>query len=523
MRSLHARLLAALLALACAGLLVLAAITYTEQRSFLEGRINQEVRTAEPALNNLLDKEAGGTFEKRAAQGAAGGAPLGATPGQSPAGAEGHGQGGSSPGGGPGGQPAPNLPPGTFGQLRSASGKVVLSEFLTFGQARPAEPRIPAHVPIGTVFTVGSKGSSGLQYRAYATKDQAGNVTIAAIPTSDEQQTLSHLLLVEGLVIAGVLALLAVGASWAVRLGLRPLDRIGRTASEIAAGDLARRVSPADTRTEVGRLGLALNAMLARLEQAFAERTSSEQRLRRFLADASHELRTPLASIRGYAELFRMGAASDAHDTELAMRRIEEEASRMGKLVEDLLTLARLDQAPVPRRSHVELAELAANAVADARAMAPERAITLAAEQEVIVAGDRDQLHQVLANLLRNALVHTPEGTPIEVSLEREGELATLRVRDHGPGLPGSEEELFERFWRSERGRERGRAGAGLGLSITRAIVEAHGGQIGAAQAQGGGAVFTVMLPAVSAAPAPAQGQAAHDVAAAPARREAER
>ena len=517
MRSLHARLLAAVLALACAGLLVLAAITYTEQSSFLEGRINQEVRTAEPALNHLLDEKAGGAFEKRAAQGAAGGAPQGVGTAPSTPGAAGQGP----DQGGPGGLPAPNLPPGTFGQLRSASGKVVRGEFLTFGQAKPAEPKIPAHVPIEHVFTVGSKGSSGLQYRAYATRDQAGNVTIAAIPTSDEQQTLSHLLLVEGLVIAGVLVLLAVGASWAVRLGLRPLDRIGRTASEIAAGDLSRRVSPAETGTEVGRLGLALNAMLARLEQAFAERTSSEQRLRRFLADASHELRTPLASIRGYAELFRMGAVSDEHDTELAMRRIEEEASRMGKLVEDLLTLARLDQAPVPRRSRVDLAELAANAVADARAMAPERAITLAAEQEVVVAGDRDQLHQVLANLLRNALVHTPEGTPIEVSLEREGELAALRVRDHGPGLAGSGEELFERFWRSERGRERGRAGAGLGLSITRAIVEAHGGEIGAAQAEGGGAMFTVLLPPVSAAAA--EGQAAHDVAAAPARREAER
>ncbi len=507
MRSLHARLLAGLLLLAAAGLLTLAAVTYTEQRSFLEGRLDGEVRTAEPALDNLLDREAGGAFKERAAQGAAGGAPQGFGPGQSAPGVagQGAGQGGSSPnagaGGGPGERPAPNLPPGTFGELRSASGKVVIERFLTFGQAHPAAPRIPAKVPIGRVFTVGSKGSSGLQYRAYATRDPAGNVTVAAIPTHEVQQTLDHLLLVEGLVIAGVLALLAVGASWLVRLGLRPLDRIGRTANEIAAGDLSRRVSPASDRTEVGRLGLALNAMLARLEQAFADKTSSEERLRRFLADASHELRTPLASIRGYAELFRMGAASDAHDIELAMRRIEEESSRMGTLVEDLLTLARLDETPAPRRGDADVSALAADAVADARAMAPERGISLQATSGTIVAGDPDQLRQVLANLLRNALVHTPRASPVEVTVRREGELAMLEVRDHGPGLPAAGADLFERFWRSERGRERGHAGAGLGLAITRAIVEAHGGSITAAQAEGGGALFTVRLPLAERSP----------------------
>jgi two-component system, OmpR family, sensor kinase len=497
MRSLHARLLAGLLLLAAAGLLTLAAVTYTEQRSFLEGRLDGELHTAAPALDNLLDREAGGAFEERAARGAAGGAPQGVSPGQSPPGVEGQGAnpGGGGGGAGPGGRPAPNLPPGTFGELRSSSGAVVIEKFLTFGQAHPAAPKIPAKVPIGRVFTVGSKGSSGLQYRAYATRDPAGDVTVAAIPTHELQQTLDHLLLVEGLVIAGVLALLAVGASWLVRLGLRPLDRIGRTASEIAAGDLSRRVSPASDRTEVGRLGLALNAMLARLEQAFADKTSSEERLRRFLADASHELRTPLASIRGYAELFRMGAASDPQDVELAMRRIEEESSRMGTLVEDLLTLARLDQTPAPRRGDADVGALAADAVADARAMAPEREISLEAAREMIVAGDPDQLRQVLANLLRNALVHTPRASPVEVTVRREGELAVLEVRDHGPGLPAAAAELFERFWRSERGRERGRAGAGLGLSITHALVVAHGGSITAAQAQGGGAVFTVRLP----------------------------
>jgi two-component system OmpR family sensor kinase len=493
MRSLRARLIAVLLALAGAGLVVLAAVTYTEQRSFLEGRLDQEVQAAAPVLDNILDEETDAQEGERAAQGAAGGAPQDSPSDQGPLGAPGAGAAGEAH------RQLPNLPPGTFGELREPSGKVVHEKFLTFGQAKPAKPEIPAHVTPGRLFTVRSEGSSGLEYRVFATPARDGDFTIAAVPTSEVRQTLDHLLLVEGLVIGGVLLLLAFGASWAVRLGLRPLDRIGRTASEIAAGELSRRVSPAEERTEVGRLGLALNAMLERLEQAFAERTSSEERLRRFLADASHELRTPLASIRGYAELFRMGAAREEQEVELAMRRIEEESSRMGTLVEDLLTLARLDRERAPLRLEVDLGVLAADAVADARAVAPEREISLSAQDGLVVCGEADQLRQVLANLLRNALVHTPAGTPVEVSLAREGELARLSIRDHGPGLPGAGDELFERFWRAERGRERGRAGAGLGLAITRAIVLAHGGSVEARNAPGGGAIFTLRLPPLRA------------------------
>ena len=174
-----------------------------------------------------------------------------------------------------------------------------------------------------------------------------------------------------------MLLALALGAWLIVRLGLRPLDRIGETAGAIAAGDLSRRVEPAEPRTEVGRLGLALNAMLARLEEAFAERRASEERLRRFLADASHELRTPLASIRGYAELFRIGAAREGPDVEKAMTRIEDESARMGVLVEDLLALARLDEVRDQHREPVDMAQLAGDAVDDARAVAPEREIEL--------------------------------------------------------------------------------------------------------------------------------------------------
>ena len=202
-----------------------------------------------------------------------------------------------------------------------------------------------------------------------------------------------------------------------MRVGLLPLDRMGHTAGAIAGGDLSHRVESTDPRTEVGRLGVALNAMLDRLERAFGEREASEDRLRRFIADASHELRTPLASIRGYAELFRMGAAREPADVEKAMRRIEDEAARMGVLVEDLLTLARLDEVPDTPHAELDLAALVRDAVDDGRAAAPGREIDLQVDGAAEVVGDRDQLRQVLGNLLRNAFVHTPEGTPIEVTL----------------------------------------------------------------------------------------------------------
>jgi two-component system OmpR family sensor kinase len=286
--------------------------------------------------------------------------------------------------------------------------------------------------------------------------------------------------------------------AWAVvRVGLLPLDRIGHTAGAIAGGDLSHRVEGADPRTEVGRLGIAFNAMLDRLEEAFARRKASEDRLRTFIADASHELRTPLASIRGYAELFRMGAARDPADTEKAMRRIEDEAARMGVLVEDLLTLARLDEVADVPYAEVDVASLARDAVDDARATAPDRDIELVSNGAAAgVLGDAHALRQVLGNLLRNALVHTPSGTPIEVGVSTVPEAVRLEVRDHGAGLPTEDpNELFERFWRAEAGRERGRGGAGLGLAIVAGIVDKHGGRVSASNADGGGASFVVTLP----------------------------
>jgi two-component system OmpR family sensor kinase len=454
-----------LLLVAAAGLLVLGAITYFEQRSFLLDRVDTQLTAARGALEHELR---GGDIPER-------------------------------PGGPPPGQV--NLPPGTYGQLHDETGQQIGDPaVIGYGDAAPSPPALPADLTVGEPTTVDSQDGT-LQYRVEATPARGGGTLVVAVPLAETDATLERLLLVEALVIGGVLLVLGLAAAFLVRLSLRPLDRMGTTADIIAGGDLSRRVAPATPRTEVGRLGLALNAMLERLEEAFAQRQASEDRLRRFLSDASHELRTPLASIRGYAELYRMGATQDPEAVERAMRRIEDEAARMGVLVEDLLALARLDEERERVRRKVDLAALARNAVSDARATAPDREIVLEADDGAAVLADPDQLRQVLANLLRNAIVHTPAGTPIEVSVQRGGGDVRLQVRDHGPGLPGDDPAaLFDRFWRAEGGRERGKAGAGLGLAIVAGIVGAHQGAVVAEDAEGGGARFTVVLPA--AAPA---------------------
>jgi two-component system, OmpR family, sensor kinase len=499
--SLRARLIAGLIVLAAAGLMTLAAVTYAEQRSFLLGQVDQVAHDAQRAVSFEL---AGpplppGAPGLRPPPG--GFRPL--APGGRP-GPGGPGDADDHPGSGPQG-----LPRGAVGQLRDSSGRVLQSTSVRlYGDEALPAPKLPGSIPVDEPITVGSAGGSGLRYRVLAepTHSRAGTTTVVALPLREEDATLDRLIRVEALVIGGVLVLLGALAWWVVRLGLRPLDRMGQTADAIAGGDLSRRVSPATERTEVGRLGLALNAMLGQIEKAFAERQASESRLRQFLADASHELRTPLASIRGYAELFRIGAAREPAETEKAMGRIEDESARMGALVENLLTLARLDQVPEVARKPVDLAELARDAADDARAIAPDRDISLGGDGSVTVLGDQSQLRQVLGNLVRNALMHTPGGTPVELSVRRdEAGDAVLEVRDHGRGLPTDDTDaLFERFWRADPGRERGRGGAGLGLSIVAAIVDAHGGRVRAANAPGGGAAFTISLPASGTDPAPA-------------------
>jgi two-component system OmpR family sensor kinase len=469
MRSLRARLIAGLLILAAAGLLTLGGVTYAEQRSFLLDRVDQQLHAATGPISAALD-----------------GRPD-LLPGVNRFGPPGS------------GGPGFGLPQGTYGERRNAAGAITATTTVQrYGHRSIAHPNIPAHLLAGNVLTVSGRAGDANTYRVLATPDPGtGGLNVVAISLAEVNQTLHRLLLVEGFVIAGVLLVLGLLVGIVVRVGLLPLQRMGHTADAIAGGDLSHRVEPADSRTEVGRLGIALNAMLERLELAFAGQKASEERLRRFLADASHELRTPLASIRGYAELFRIGAAREPAETENAMRRIEQESARMGVLVEDLLTLARLDELRDIERGSVDLTALARDAVDDARATAPERTIELHAAGQAVVLGDTHQLAQLLANLLRNALIHTPAGTPIEVSVACEEGEARLEVRDHGPGLPAGEDPaaLFERFWRAEPGRERGRAGAGLGLAIVAGVVERHGGRVRAANAPDGGASFTVSLP----------------------------
>jgi two-component system OmpR family sensor kinase len=470
MASLRARLVAMLLGVAAIGLLLLGGVTYANQRSFQFDRLDQQARAAVPAVARELEQRNDGDDAVH------GGRPHG-----------------------PPGADAMSLPPGTYGQLRDSNGRVVSGRTgVVFGYESVANtpvPALPARVSPGQYTTVGAV-TGDARYRVYATTG-FGAMTVVAVPLGDTERTLQQLLFVEALVIGGVLLVLGFGAFFLVRLGLRPLDRIAATADAIAAGDLSRRVEPATPKTEVGRLGLALNAMLGRLERAFAARQESEDRLRRFLADASHELRTPLASIRGYAELFRIGAAREPADTTKAMTRIEQEAARMGVLVEDLLTLARLDELREPVREPVDLAALARDAVDDARASAPERAIHVDANGSATLLADPHQLRQVLGNLLGNALVHTPAGSAVDVRVDRDGDDVRLEVRDHGRGLPTEDAGvLFERFWRAEGGRERGRGGAGLGLAIVSGIVAAHHGTVAAVNAPGGGASFTVRLPA---------------------------
>lgn len=471
---LRARLVLTLVALAAVGMVTLGAVTYATQRSFQEDRIDDQTRAAEPAIQRQL-AVARGLLPSRA-------------PGDF----------GPGPGRGEGPDPRRvNLPPGTYGEYRDATGTVVGPVVLSYGEDPLPAPDLPDALEPGRLFTVDAvRGGGSYRVRTFADRAGAGTFVIA-IPLGGVEETLDRLLLTEGLVIAAVLALLAGAALVLVGRGLRPLERIAATADHIAAGDLSHRAEVESPRTEVGRLGTAFNAMLGRVEEAFAERAASERRLRQFLSDASHELRTPLSSIRGYAELFRIGAARSPQDTEEAMRRIEEEATRMGVLVEDLLVLARLDEVRDPVRERVDVSALARDAAADATAVAPGRAIATDLAPDAVVLADADQLRQVLANLIGNALAHTPEGTVIDVRTARHDDNVEVEVRDHGAGLPpGDPAALFERFWRTEAGRERGRAGAGLGLAIVAGIVHAHGGEVRAADAHGGGASFVVTLPA---------------------------
>ncbi len=379
-----------------------------------------------------------------------------------------------------------------------------------------------------SAFTVGSV-QGGRHWRVYLVVLQptprlpdGGSLTVA-FPLDDVNNTVNRLVAIDTIVSAIVLVLLAGVGYFMIRRSLRPLVEVERTAEAIAAGDLARRVMVADDHTEVGKLGTSLNTMLGQIEDAFHARErsemnarASEERMRRFVADAGHELRTPLTSVRGFAELYRMGAVADEAELARVMKRIEDEAARMGLLVEDLLLLARLDQQRPLEHKPVELLALATDAVADLRALHPERDLRLITSPDgdpPVVLGDEGRLRQVLGNLLNNAYTHTPEGTQVRISVAAEGPFAVLAVGDNGPGMrPEDAARVFERFFRADPSRVRSSGGSGLGLSIVAALVAAHGGTVGVDSKERVGTTFTVRLPLANAVwpPAPPVGVASH-------------
>jgi two-component system OmpR family sensor kinase len=377
---------------------------------------------------------------------------------------------------------------------------------------RKAEPALPADNDVGPVpVTVGSVDHSNAKWRAMTVRGPRGELTTVAIDLSDVQSTVRALIYAQVGIGAAVLLVLGVAGYAVVHRSLRPLIEVEQTAAAIAEGQLDRRVPQRDPRTEVGRLSLALNGMLAQIQRAVAssessaeQARSSEHRMRRFITDASHELRTPLTTIRGFAELYRQGAASDV---EMLMSRIESESRRMGLLVEDLLLLARLDAQRPLERHRVDLLALATDAVHDAQSIAPQRDITMQVfdgpgTPEVL--GDEARLRQVLGNLVANALQHTPESAGITVRVGTDEDNAVLEVCDEGPGMSQDDaHRVFERFYRADSSRARASGGTGLGLSIVDSLVYAHGGTVWVTTAPGKGCQFKVNLPRIADVPAP--------------------
>jgi two-component system, OmpR family, sensor kinase len=458
--SLRARLVLGVIVLAALGLLLADVATYTSLRSFLLTRVDRSLEQDEHAFN------------------------------------------------GPGDGLGPGGPPDVFVQLRSLDGSRVLATrpIQTFGgQSAHSPPRLPATIPVSQTsglgpdharyFTVSAE-SGDERYRVRASIEPGSEaMLVVAASLHDVDDTLDRLLLIELLVTVGVLLALALLGLWVVRLGLHPLREIEKTADAIAAGDLTQRVERAEDRTEVGRLGLALNAMLSQIESSFRAQEASEQRMRRFVADASHELRTPLAAVRAYSELFTRGARQRPEDLERSMSGISRESERMSVLVEDLLLLARLDEGRPLRHEPVELDEVVREAVDAAQAVDPSGSIALETER-VSVVGDHDRLRQIVDNLLANIRAHTPTDTPVRVSVARDDSSAVIEVSDEGPGMSDEElERVFERFYRADPSRSRASGGIGLGLSIVAAVAEAHGGRADARSEPDGGATFRIVLP----------------------------
>ena len=410
---------------------------------------------------------------------------------------------------------APQFPPQTgphdynfFGQyVYTTSGQTVYTVNPGYGDDPKPPPRglpLTGHdlkEALGHFLTMPAKDGS-FRYRVYVDIDSYGHVNYTAASLANVDTAVRDL--IYRLLLWGVVALVAaIVVSWLlIARGLRPVDRMIATAAAIGAGDLSRRVPDLNPRTELGRLGHALNDMLGQIERALQARAASEARLRRFVADAAHELRTPLTSLRGYAELYRQGALRTDDGVANAMRRIESEGERMARLVDDLLLLARLDQQRGLEREPVDAIQIVRDAAQDFAVIAPDRPLTLDLAGEAIVKGDRHRLRQVIDNLLANVRTHTPAGSPVELGARRVDGVVAIAVTDHGPGMtPEEQGRVFERFWRADPARSRSKGGTGLGLAIVASLVEAHGDTIDVRSEVGKGTTFTVRLPLVEQPP----------------------
>jgi two-component system, OmpR family, sensor kinase len=496
--SLRARLLVAIGIIALVALAAADVATYKSLQSFLYQRIDQQLEQSHPIFERAA--ETGKSILTFC-----------------------HSQGQPAPAGNAGAPSADQngTPPSAFFQsqaveIQTRSGKVV------GGQSCPAyeeqnhlyTPQIPRSIAGFSTDTDDTQvayfdapsvqpGGPDFRVRVSTLKNGNPNLLILAQPLDDTGSTLHQLLLIELAVTGGAVIVALIGGFWLVRIGLRPLGDMERTAESIAAGNLTERVPGENESTEVGRLARTLNVMLSRIESAFGARPASErrlraseQRLRRFVADASHELRTPIAAVSAYAELFGRGASEQKEDLERLMGGIRTETARMEHLVADLLLLARLDEGrPMEQRS-VDLVALCAEAVQTASTVGPDWPVTFEAAEPIEIMGDTTSLRQVIDNLLGNVRAHTPAGTGTRVTVSKEEGGAVISVADDGPGMdPEQAEHIFERFYRSDPSRSRAHGGAGLGLSIVSAIVANHGGAVSAEGRAGAGATFTVHLP----------------------------
>jgi two-component system, OmpR family, sensor kinase len=364
-----------------------------------------------------------------------------------------------------------------------------------------ADRQAIAAVPVGGTTTVDLSAQG--DYRMTANRTPDGDVIVTGLPLANVTRTLQQVALAEiAVFLAALLITGVIGTAW-VRASLRPLRRVASTATKVtklplASGEvrLPERVPDADPRTEVGQVGAAFNRMLGHVESALARREASESRLRSFAADASHELRTPLAAIRGYAELARRSPEAVPPDIAHALSRVESESARMGELVDELLLLAQLDAGRPLAAEPVDLTRLAIDVSSDARAAAPAHRWQLELPDEpIVVTGDEQRLHQVLANLLSNAARHTPAGTAVTVAVQAAPDAAIVAVTDDGPGIPPDlQPDIFERFVRGDSSRSRAAGSSGLGLAIVQAVTAAHGGRA-AVTSRPGETRFTITLP----------------------------